>query len=106
MRRNAAVLLGVLAVLLVAAQLIVPGIVEHRAEYRLQRQGGTAHVSLGGVPALRLLFDEGDSANVKGSGLTLNPESRGRALQRLDGFDKVSVTLDHLSAGPLDVSSF
>jgi hypothetical protein len=106
MRRIAVVLCGLLALVIVASQLVLPGIAERRAESRLERNGGTAHVSLSALPAARLLFGDGDSLTVKGSGLDLTPEERRDALERIDGFDEVYVKLDRLVAGPLDVSSF
>jgi hypothetical protein len=92
--------------LIVASQLFLPGIAERRAEHRLERHGGTAKVSMSALPAARLLFHDGDSLTVRGSGLRLDPEERGKDLERMDGFDKVSVRLDQLRAGPLHVSSF
>ncbi|MFL5869197.1 MAG: hypothetical protein ACJ766_19005 [Thermoleophilaceae bacterium] len=106
MRRIVVVLLALVVVALISAQLFLPGAAEHNVENRLERHGGTAHVSLSAIPALRLLFGEGDSLTVKGSGLRLTPERQGRTLDRLDGFNKVSVTLSRLVSGPLDVSSF
>ena len=106
MRRVAVVLCGLLALVIVASQLALPGIAERRAESRLERNGGTARVSLSALPAARLLLGDGDSLTVKGSGLDLTPEQRRDALERIDGFDEVSVKLDRLVAGPLDVSSF
>jgi hypothetical protein len=106
MRRLALVLLVLVVVVLISGQLFLPGVAERRVEDRLERHGGTAHVSLSAVPALRLLFGEGDSLTITGSRLRLEPERRGRTLHRLDGFDKVSVRLDHLVTGPLDISRF
>jgi hypothetical protein len=106
MRRIVVVLLGALAALIVASQLFLPGIAERRAEHRLERHGGTAKVSMSALPAARLLFHDGDSLKVRGSGLQLDTEERGDDLERMDGFDEVSVELDQLTAGPLHVSSF
>jgi hypothetical protein len=106
MRRIVLLLLGALALLLVVSQLVLPGIAERRAKDRLERDGGTAKVSVSALPAARLLFDDGDSLKVRGSGLDLDPESRGRELERMDGFDEVDVELDRLRTGPLHVSSF
>jgi hypothetical protein len=106
MHRIVVVLLAVVVVAMISAQLFLPGAAERRVEDRLERNGGTAHVSLSALPALRLLFGEGDALTVKGSGLRLQPEARSRTLERLDAFDKVSVRLDRMIAGPLDLSSF
>jgi hypothetical protein len=106
MRRLAVVLLGLLVVVVLAGQLFLPSVAEHRVQDRLERHGGTAHVSLSALPAMRLLFGDGDSLTVKGSGLDLTPQERHDSLEHLDGFDKVSVELDRLVSGPLHVSSF
>jgi hypothetical protein len=106
MRRIAVVLLGLVVVVLLAAQLFLPSVAEHRAEDRLERHGGSAKVSVSALPAMRLLFGDGDSMTVTGSGLDLTPRERRNSLEKLDGFDEVSVKLDRLLAGPLHVSSF
>jgi hypothetical protein len=106
MRRVALVPLALIALVVVAAQLFLPGIAERRAEHRLERGGGTATVSVSALPAMRLLFGDGDSLTVRGSGLRVEPEQRGDTLDRVDGFSKVSLRLDHLTAGPLDIGKF
>src|SRR4051794_30136662 len=106
MRRIVVVLLGVLALVIVAGQLFLPGIAERRAEHRLERHGGSAHVSMSALPAARLLFHEGDSLTVRGSGLRIDTEEQGETLDRMDGFDEVSVQLDRFRTGPLQASSF
>jgi hypothetical protein len=106
MRRILLALVALVVVALISAQVFLPGAAERRVVDRLERHGGSAHVSLSALPAVRLLFGEGDELTVRGSGVRLQPERRGRTLDRLDGFDKVSVRLDHMVAGPLDVSSF
>src|SRR3954451_10986948 len=106
MRRIVVVLLAVLVLAIVASQLFGPGIAERRVEHRLERHGGTAKASISALPALRLLFHDGDSLTVKGRGLRLDVEERGHDLEGMDGFDKVSVELKQLRAGPLNASSF
>jgi hypothetical protein len=106
MHRIAALLLGAALVLLIASQLALPAIAEREVVSRLERNGGTAKASLGAFPALRLFFDDGDSLEVEGAGLELEPGRGGEALERLDGFDEVRISLEQLRAGPLDVRSF
>jgi hypothetical protein len=106
MRRVAAVTLGSLVVLLVASQLVLPPIAERRAADRLERHGGSADVSLSALPAVRLLFGDGDSFEVKGSNLEVDLDRGGDSLDRLDGFDDVRVRIEDLEAGPLELSSF
>jgi hypothetical protein len=106
MPRIAGLMLGVLVVLLVASQLALPPLAERRVADRLERDGGAAEVSLDAFPALRLLFDDGDSFEVEGQGLRLDVTRERDVLGRLDGFDEVQVRLDDLEAGPFDVESF
>src|SRR4051812_24989808 len=106
MRRIVVVLLAVLVLAIVASQLFGPGIAERRVEHRLERHGGTAHVSISALPAARLLFHDGDSLTVRGRGLRLDEEERSHDLEGMDGFDKVSVELKQLRTGPLNAGSF
>ena len=106
MRRIAVVIFGALALLIVVSQLVMPGVAERRAEDRLERHGGTAKVSVSSFPAARLLFDDGDSLTVRGSDLRLDPERERDSLDRMDGFDKVSVDLKRIDAGPMHARTF
>ena len=106
MPRIAAVIAVAVVLLLIVSQLVVPPLAEHEAEDRLERRGGDAHVSVGAFPAFRLLFEDGDSLKVTGDHLKLPPIPRKHPLDRLDGFDKVSVHVTDTSAGPLEVTSF
>jgi hypothetical protein len=96
----------VLAALLVASQLAVPPIAEHRIEDRLTEGGGSADASLSAFPAARLLFGDGEELSVTGSGLDLGLEQRTDVFDELDGFDRVDVSLSRFQAGPFDVARF
>ena len=97
----------VLTVLLVAAQLFVPGIGERQIEDRLTEGGGDAEVTLSATPAARLLLGDGDRIEVRGSNLELDLETEDpQVLDRLDGFGEVEVDLADFRAGPFEVSSF
>jgi hypothetical protein len=106
MRRIVLVLLSVLAVLIVASQFVLPAIAERRAEDRLEADGGDAKVSISAFPAVRLLFGDGDKISVRGSGLRLEPEEQRDSLDRIDGFDEVSVELDDVMTGPVHARTF
>jgi hypothetical protein len=97
----------VLLVLFGASQVLIPLVVEHRIESRLTDGGGGADVSVSAFPAARLLFGDGARISVTGSGLSL-PISQpgGNVFDRLDGFDRVDVSLADLRAGPFTVSAF
>jgi hypothetical protein len=106
MPRVVAFTFGGLVLLLLAAQLVLPPIAERRVEDRLERDGGRAEVSMSAFPAVRLLFDDGDSIEVEGDGLRVDLRRPARALERLDGFDEVSVKLTGLEAGPVEARTF
>lgn len=106
MPRWAIALIAAILVLLVAGQLLVPGIAERDVEDRLTEGGGTASVSLSAFPAVRLLFDDGSRFEARGHDLDLDLDQRVDALERLDGFTEVDVLIDDLVAGPLEVSTF
>ena len=94
------------AVLLVAAQFIVPGIGEGQIEDRLTENGGSATVKLSAMPAIRLLWGDGDRLEVQGSELDLDLSDNPEVFDRLDGFGDVDVALSDFRAGPFDVTSF
>jgi hypothetical protein len=104
--RRAIALIAAILVVLVAGQLLVPGIAERDVEDRLTEGGGTASVSLSAFPAVRLLFDDGSRFEARGHDLDLDLDQRVDALERLDGFTEVDVLIDDLVAGPLEVSTF
>jgi hypothetical protein len=107
MPRIPIVILGVVAALAVASQVLLPAYVEGEVAERLERGGGDARVSLSAFPALRLLADDGESIAVEGSGLELDLEVEPiEAFERLDGFDEARIALRDLEAGPLEVSWF
>jgi hypothetical protein len=97
---------AVLAIATTAAQLLLPGLAERRVADRLEAGGGEADVSLSALPALRLLFGEGDSLRVKARRLRLDVGHERRPLHRLDGFDEVRIRLRDTRMGPLELSRF
>jgi hypothetical protein len=97
---------GVIVVLLIAAQLLLPGLVERDIEDRLTEGGGEAQVTVSAVPAARLLFDDGDQFEVAASGLDLDLDERIEVFERLDGFGEVDIAVTDTEAGPFAVESF
>ncbi len=96
----------VLVALFGVSQLVIPPVAEHRIEDRLTDGGGTADVSLQAFPAARLLFGEGTKLSVSGSGLDLGLQQQSNVFDKLDGFDRVEVSLKQFHAGPFAVASF
>jgi hypothetical protein len=99
-------IVAAVAVVLLVAQLIAPGIGEGRIEDRLTENGGTATADLSATPAVRLLWGDGDSIEVRGSDLDLDLSEDPEVFDRLDGFGDVDVALSDFRAGPFAVTSF
>ena len=100
----AAVAVVVLA--LVGIQLLLPGRVASDIEARLTEGGGEASAEVEALPAIRLLWSDGDRIEVAGSDLDLQVEDDVEVMDRLDGFDQVDIDLDRIQAGPFAVESF
>jgi hypothetical protein len=91
---------------LVAIQLFLPGRAASDVEARLTEGGGEADVEIEALPALRLIWGDGDRIEVTGSDLVLDVENETAVLDRLDGFDQVDVSLERVEAGPFRVETF
>jgi hypothetical protein len=94
--------LAAIVVLAVASQFALPPIAEHAASDRLTSGGGSADVELSAFPAARLLFGDGDRIAVTGSRLDLSASGvESGALEDLDGFDQVAISLRNSTVGPV-----
>jgi hypothetical protein len=105
--RIAALVAAAVVLLLVLTQLFLPGIGEGAIEDRLTEGGGVADVSLGAMPAARLLWGDGDRIEISASSLALdlddpNPE----VFEDLDRFDEVDIAIADSRVGPFDLESF
>lgn len=108
MPRWTLVVAGITVFALVASQILLPSLGARRVEDRLTDGGGSAEVTLGAVPALRLLFSDGERLEVVGRDLDLELELDGReaVFDRLDGFTIVDISISESAAGPFELSSF
>ncbi len=97
---------GIVVFLLVAGQILIPDIGERRVEDRLTEGGGTADVTLGAVPAARLLFSDGERFDVTARDLDLALDPDDRVFDNLDGFTIVDVSIASSHAGPFELTSF
>lgn len=100
------VVAGTIVFLLVASQILVPKFGERAIEKRLTENGGTADVTLGSVPAFRLLFGDGERFEVHASDINLDLDPNEQVLEQLDGFRTVDITMDNSKAGPIELDSF
>jgi hypothetical protein len=106
MPRWAIAVISAVALILVASQLLVPGIAASEVEDRLTEGGGEADVSVSAFPAARLLFDDGSRFELRASDLRLDLSERLEVFDRLDGFGEVDISIDDFIAGPLEISAF
>jgi hypothetical protein len=97
----------VVAVVLAAiAQLALPRLAADRAEERLTRDGGSADVEVDALPAVRLLFKDGDRLRVRAREIELPLlDLDADVLGDLDGFDEVDIAVSDATAGPLELES-
>ena len=82
-------------------QGVIPNHYENEVQDRLTKNGGSADVSVKAIPAIRLLFDDGDELNVEARRIDIPVESlRGGALKKLDGFDHMRFAMVNSEIGP------
>jgi hypothetical protein len=94
-------LLAVLVIAAVATQLIIPRKAESQTEDRLTKDGGTAEVNIEAVPAVRLLFDDGDNLRVRAEEVQIPiTELQSGSFKELDGFNEVDLRLVLSTVGP------
>lgn len=99
--RWAIAVLAVVVIALVATQIFLPRIGENQVEDRLTKDGGTASVTLDSVPAIRLLFDDGDKLRVRAEEVQIPvTEVQSGSFKELDGFDEVDLRLALSTVGP------
>jgi hypothetical protein len=97
---------GVVVFVLVASQVLIPALGARNVEDRLESGGGTADVSMGAVPAVRLLWGDGERLEVDARDLDLPLDRDLRVFDDLDGFGIVDVSIADSHAGPFDLTSF
>jgi hypothetical protein len=97
---------GVVVLVLVVTQFVLPPILAGQVEDRLTAHGGSANVDLEALPALRLLAHEGDRFELAGHGLQFPLDQKQSVFDKLDGFDSVRVRLTDVKAGPFTVRRF
>jgi hypothetical protein len=101
--RIALAVLGAIALLLVAAQLFLPGYAADKIESRMTRNGGEASATVKAVPAVRLVFGDGDRVSARAIGVRLDLSRRERPFRKLDGFSEVDIGVTTSHIGPLAI---
>lgn len=91
-----------LGLILGLTQVIIPNVAENKIQDRLTQDSGTADVHVSAIPALRLLFGDGDKLTVDARRIEI-PVTAGKvSFKDLDKFDEVDITLLDSTVGPVE----
>jgi hypothetical protein len=89
---------------LVLAQVFLPGIAASRISSRVGRYGSVESVTVKAWPAVELLWGHADSVTVRARSLELSPAQTGKLLREARGVNKVDLTASAAQEGPLRLS--
>ena len=94
-----------LGLILGLTQVIIPNIAENKIQDRLTQDGGSADVHVSAIPAVRLLFGDGDKLTVDARRIDIPVTEAGKvSFKDLDKFDEVDITLLDSNIGPVNAS--
>jgi hypothetical protein len=103
--RIALALVSLIVLVLVLAQVFLPGIAASRISSRLKRYGSVQSVSVSAWPALKLLWGSADSVKVKALSLKVTPAQTTKLLWEGRSFDRIQMTAARVQEGPLRLSA-
>jgi LmeA-like phospholipid-binding len=99
--RIAAGLAGAIALVLVLAQLLLPGIAASRISSRVGRYGTVESVRVSAWPAIKLLWGHADSVTVRTGRLTISPRQTAKLLWDARDAASLNVTAPAVQVGRL-----
>jgi hypothetical protein len=102
MRRWVLVAVGVVLVVLIAAQLFLPGVAERRLRSDLARHGSGVHASVAAFPAVKLLWHRADRVTIRVGSYRTGGGGSGTSLPDLLARTKSAAKLD-VDVATLDV---
>jgi hypothetical protein len=103
-RRIALVSVGAILLLLVLAQVLLPGIAADRISSRLTRYGHVSGVEVKAWPAIELLWGDADSVRVRASDLRVPLPATAKLLREASGAEKLDMSAVRVRVGPLMLS--
>jgi hypothetical protein len=92
---------GVLVVLLLAAQLLLPGLAAHTIRDRVGRYGPVLSAHVSAFPAIELLWGHAGSASLRTGSLRMTQSQAGDLLWSARGVDSLDVTAASVVVEPL-----
>jgi len=97
-------LAGVVVLVLVLAQLVLPRIAESRIHSRLDPYGQVHSVHVSAWPAIELLWGDADSVHVQAGALALSTSRAASLLHEARGFSDISLTASSVRLGKLQLT--
>jgi len=98
-----ALLAGTIVLVLVLAQLLLPGIAASRIRSRVGRYGTVESVTVKAWPAVELLWGRVDSVDVKAGSLRLTPAQTAKLLGEARGVQTMRLTAESVKEGSLQL---
>ena len=95
--------MAVVLILLVVAQLVLPGIAEQQLRDRLNRSGRVESVHVSAFPAIELLWNDADRVSVRMRNYHSGTAHLGSLLSQAGSVDRVDASAATLTAGLLTV---
>jgi hypothetical protein len=92
-----------IAVLLVLAQLFLPGIAANRIRSRVERYGTVRSVAVKARPAVELLWGKAESVDVKAGSLRLSKAQTAKLLGEAHGVKSLRASAESVKEGPLQL---
>ncbi len=99
MRRALLAIVGILVVVLILAQVFLPGIAAKRLRSDLSKQGSEVQVKISAFPAIKLLFNRADKVTISVAGLHTDDDTS----QQAGGDDLPDLLAQTKAATKLDV---
>lgn len=88
---------GLVAVLLVLSQALLPRIAADRVRSKLERYGTVDSVSVSAWPAIELLWGKADKVTIHANSLTLSPAQVASLIVQARAFDDMNVSVAHVT---------
>lgn len=103
MRRSVLIAAAVFVVVIVAAQITLPAIAEHRLRSQLAAFGEVESVKIGAFPAITLLWKRADDVDVRMRSYRSGNDSLADFLASTERTDRLDVRVDDMQAGALEL---
>jgi hypothetical protein len=98
-----AVVAGAIILLLVIAQLVLPGIAADRLKDRLKKSGDVISVKVSAFPAIKLLWHHADSVQIRVGTYRSAPSGIGSLLSQAGNVGSIDASATQLTSGLLTV---